>query len=57
MDGFRVMPMADAGGRYVLHGDGKQTSWKEHFLKMKDGVLVCNSGHFNVELDSTAHFL
>ncbi|MEK6759824.1 MAG: adenosylhomocysteinase [Deltaproteobacteria bacterium] len=54
MDGFRVMPMAEA----AKHGDifctvtgNLNVIRKEHFLKMKDGSLVCNSGHFNVELD------
>jgi adenosylhomocysteinase len=54
MDGFRVMPMAQA----VLVGDIFCTVTgdihvirPEHFAKMKDGAIVCNSGHFDVELD------
>ncbi|WKZ33904.1 MAG: adenosylhomocysteinase [Thermodesulfobacteriota bacterium] len=54
MDGFRVMPIAEA----AKHGDffctvtgNLNVIRKEHFLKMKDGALVSNSGHFNVELD------
>jgi adenosylhomocysteinase len=54
MDGFRVMPMAQAAriGDFfcTLTGDIKVIR-KEHFLRMKDGAVVANSGHFNVELD------
>jgi adenosylhomocysteinase len=54
MDGFRVMPIADAAeiGDFfcTLTGDINVIR-KEHFLKMKDGAIVSNSGHFNVELD------
>lgn len=57
MDGFRVMPIAAAaslgdifitvtGNRHVIDG--------EHFAKMKDGALVCNSGHFDLELNLVA---
>ena len=57
MDGFQVMPMEQAvkvgdffitvtGNLHVLRG--------EHFSAMKDGAIVCNSGHFNVELDLPA---
>jgi adenosylhomocysteinase len=57
MDGFRVMPMADAapigdifitvtGNRHVIDGP--------HFAKMKDGAIVCNSGHFDLELNLVA---
>src|SRR5438034_5818630 len=53
MDGFRVMPIAEAaalgdifvtvtGNRHVIDG--------LHFERMKDGALVCNSGHFDLEL-------
>jgi adenosylhomocysteinase len=54
MDGFRVMPMADAAriGDFFCTVTGNiNVIRKEHFLKMKDGAIVCNSGHFNVELD------
>jgi len=54
MDGFRVMPIAQAAkiGDFfcTLTGDINVIR-KEHFLTMKDGAIVCNSGHFNVELD------
>ncbi len=54
MDGFRVMPMAEAakiGDIFCTVTGNLNVIRKEHFVKMKDGVLVCNSGHFNVELD------
>ena len=54
MDGFRVMPMADAakiGDFFCTVTGNLNVIRKEHFLKMKDGAIVCNSGHFNVELD------
>jgi adenosylhomocysteinase len=54
MDGFRVMPIAQAAkiGDFfcTLTGDINVIR-REHFLAMKDGAIVCNSGHFNVELD------
>jgi adenosylhomocysteinase len=54
MDGYRVMPMAAAakiGDIFcTLTGDIKVITVK-HFEAMKDGAIVCNSGHFNVELD------
>ena len=54
MDGFRVMPIADAamvGDMFCTVTGNLNVIRKEHFLKMRDGALVCNSGHFNVELD------
>ncbi|HHI98071.1 MAG TPA: adenosylhomocysteinase [Thermodesulfatator atlanticus] len=54
MDGFDVMPMDEAAEKgdffCTLTGD-IHVIRKEHFLKMKDGAIVANSGHFNVELD------
>lgn len=54
MDGFRVMPIAEAAviGDFfcTLTGDINVIR-KEHFLNMKDGAIIANSGHFNVELD------
>src|SRR5262247_1189357 len=57
MDGFRVMPIAAAaplgdifvtvtGNRHVIDG--------QHFANMKDGAIVCNSGHFDLELNLVA---
>jgi adenosylhomocysteinase len=54
MDGFRVMPMMEAakiGDVFcTLTGDLKVIR-PEHFRVMKDNAVVCNSGHFNVEID------
>ncbi len=57
MDGFRVMPIAEAaslghifitvtGNRHVIDG--------QHFERMRDGAIVCNSGHFDLELNLVA---
>jgi adenosylhomocysteinase len=54
MDGFDVMPMAQAaplGDIFVTLTGDIHVIRKEHFAKMKEGAVVCNSGHFNVELD------
>ena len=53
MDGFEVMPIADAakiGDIFVTVTGNKHVIRKEHFAVMKDGAMICNSGHFNVEL-------
>ncbi len=54
MDGFRIMPMKDAaplGDLFVtLTGDINVID-VEHFKKMKDGAIVANSGHFDVEIN------
>ncbi len=54
MDGFQVMPMTEAAPRgdlfLTLTGD-IHVIRPEHFAAMKDGAVVANSGHFNVELD------
>jgi len=57
MDGFRVMPMIKAapiGDLFVTLTGDINVIRMEHFDKMKDGAIVCNSGHFNVELDLTS---
>ena len=57
MDGFELMPMAQAaevgdifctatGNKHVISGD--------HLASMKDGAIICNTGHFNVEIDIPA---
>ncbi len=54
MDGFRVMTMAEAApvGDFFCTAAGNTSLIRmEHFRKMKDGAIVANSGHFNVELD------
>jgi len=57
MDGFRVMPMAEAakvGDVFVTVTGDIHVVASEHFEAMKDGAIVANSGHFNVELDLDA---
>ena len=57
MDGFRVMPMAEAakiGDIFVTVTGNKAVLAHEHFERMKDGAVLCNSGHFNVEIDIPA---
>jgi adenosylhomocysteinase len=54
MDGFQVMPImeaAAAGDVFITVTGNAGIIRREHFLKMKDGAMVCNSGHFDVELD------
>jgi adenosylhomocysteinase len=54
MDGFDVMPIAKAaplGDIFVTLTGDIHVIRQEHFAKMKDGAIVANSGHFNVELD------
>ncbi len=57
MDGYEVMPMAKAaelGNVFVTVTGNKGVIRKEHFLRMKDGAIVANAGHFNVEIDIPA---
>ncbi len=54
MDGYRVMTISEAaeiGEIFCTVSGNTSVIRKEHFLKMKDGAIVANSGHFNVELD------
>jgi adenosylhomocysteinase len=54
MDGHRVIPMEDAakiGDIFLTVTGGKHAIAGEHFDAMKDGAIVANSGHFNVEID------
>ncbi len=54
MDGYEVMPLKEAakiGDIFVTVTGDISVIRKEHFLLMKPGAIVCNSGHFNVELD------
>jgi len=54
MDGFAVMPMADAakvGDVFVTVTGDLKVIGPEHFRLMKDGAILCNSGHFDVEID------
>jgi adenosylhomocysteinase len=57
MDGYEVLPMAEAakvGDVFVTLTGNKNVVRAEHFERMKDGAIICNSGHFNVELDIPA---
>ena len=57
MDGFQVLAMADAakvGDIFVTLTGNKHVLRGEHFAAMKDGAVVANSGHFNVEIDIPA---
>lgn len=54
MDGFDVMPAKDAASRgdiFVTVTGNINVLTQEHFLQMKDGAIVANTGHFNVEID------
>ncbi|MBD1906858.1 adenosylhomocysteinase [Funiculus sociatus GB2-A5] len=54
MDGFRVLPMAEAapvGDLFITVTGNKHVIRAEHFDVMKDGAMVCNSGHFDIEID------
>ncbi len=54
MDGFAIMPIAEAakiGDIFCTLTGNKSVLVKDHFQDMKDGAIVCNSGHFNVEID------
>ena len=57
MEGFRVMPMAEAaplGDIFVTVTGNRHVIDAEHFARMKDGAIVCNSGHFDLELNLVA---
>ncbi|MCG3127741.1 MAG: Adenosylhomocysteinase [Phycisphaerae bacterium] len=57
MDGFNVSPMSDAardGEVFVTVTGNKHVLRAEHFRKMRDGAVICNSGHFDVEIDIPA---
>jgi adenosylhomocysteinase len=57
MDGFEVLPMAKAasiGDIFCTATGDKHVVAREHLEVMKDGAIVCNTGHFNVEIDIPA---
>lgn len=57
MDGFRVLPMREAakiGDLFITVTGDISVLRQEHFAAMKDQAIVCNSGHFNVEIDIPA---
>ncbi len=54
MDGYQVMPSREAaklGDIFITVTGGLNSLGRDHFLLMKDGVIMANSGHFNVEID------
>ena len=54
MQGFRVMPMTEAakiGDVFITVTGNRDVLREEHFLLMKDGAILANSGHFDVEID------
>jgi len=57
MDGYRVMPIIEAakiGDVFITLTGDKSVIRREHFEAMKNGAVVCNAGHFNVEIDIPA---
>src|SRR5580765_4704168 len=57
MDGFRVMPISAAasiGDIFITVTGNRHVIDREHFAKMKDGAIVANSGHFDLELNLVA---
>ena len=57
MDGYEVMPLeaaASIGDVFVTVSGDKSVITRRHFVRMKDGAVVANSGHFNVEIDIPA---
>ncbi len=57
MDGYEVMPMAEAakiGDIFCTATGDKHVISKEHLANLKDGAILCNTGHFNVEIDIPA---
>jgi adenosylhomocysteinase len=57
MDGYEVMPMSDAakiGDIFCTATGDKHVIAREHFEVMKDGAILCNTGHFNVEIEIPA---
>lgn len=54
MDGFTVLPMAEAasvGDFFITVTGCRDVITKEHFVKMKDGAILANAGHFDVEIN------
>src|SRR3990167_325743 len=54
MDGFQVLPMSEAckiGDIFITVTGNKSVIDKQHFEQMKDGAIVCNSGHFDLEIN------
>jgi adenosylhomocysteinase len=54
MDGYRVMAMTDAaalGDVFITATGNKHVIARDHFEKFKNGAILCNAGHFNIEID------
>ena len=57
MDGYRVMTMNDAaqiGDVFITVTGNKHVIGREHFSRLKNNAIICNSGHFNIEIDLEA---
>lgn len=57
MDGYQVMPLMEAcemGGVFITSTGDASVIDKAHFMQMKDGAIIANSGHFNVEINIPA---
>ena len=57
MDGFRIMTIRDAtrlGEVFITATGNTQVIRREHLQGMRDGAILCNAGHFNVEIDLAA---
>ncbi len=57
MDGYQVMPLLEAaelGDLFITVTGGLKAIDSDHFLRMKDGAILANSGHFNVEINIPA---
>ena len=57
MDGYEVMPALDAaaqGDLFITATGNRDALRGEHFEQMRDGAILCNAGHFDVEIDKTA---
>ncbi len=57
MDGFSIMPMSEAaktGDVFITATGNKNVIREEHLKTMKDGTILCNTGHFNVEVEIPA---
>lgn len=57
MDGFRVMPIEQAASEadiFITVTGNRHVIDKQHFERMKDGAIICNSGHFDLELNLSA---
>src|SRR6185437_287047 len=57
MDGYEVLPMADAakiGDIFCTATGDKHVIARQHLESMKDGAIICNTGHLNVEIDIPA---